>query len=320
MPTQSGNQTQTSVTKLPAWYDAGAQQALQQAQAAAAAIAHPYMGNTVAGLTPMQQNAINLTGQNIGSTNGAYALANANTQRAMNYRPSNVYGGTFLQGNISRYMNPYIQNVEKSALSNMDRAYQQNVNSIGDQAITSGAFGGSRHGVAEGVAAAENARQMGDMSAQLRSDGYNQAANMMGSDLNRAFQARMANQSAGLTAAQMRMQGANQLGSLASQKQNAYLQSLQAALQAGQISQQQAQAYLNQQQNQYNAMSDIPANQLNLLLSALNGMQVPTSTKTKVPTSGNWLTGMAGGALAGMPMGPWGMIGGGLLGGAASIY
>jgi hypothetical protein len=53
------------------------------------------------------------------------------------------------------------------------------------------------------------------------------------------------------------------------------------------------------------------------MLAALGGTQVPTTSTQKTPTSGNWLTGAAGGALAGASMGPWGMLGGGILGGIA---
>jgi hypothetical protein len=86
---------------------------------------------------------------------------------------------------------------------------------------------------------------------------------------------------------------------------------------AGQINQEQAQQLLNQNVSRYDAMSNIPANQLNLMLAALGGTQVPTTSTQKTPTSGNWLTGAAGGALAGASMGPWGALAGGLLGGIA---
>jgi hypothetical protein len=299
----------------------------------------------VAGLDPITQRAVSASGNNIGSTNAGYGAAQAGASRAMNYNPMmvgsnfnpmNVSGGSFLQGNIGAYMNPYIQNVEQASLGNMDRAYRQNLNTIGDSAIGANAFGGSRQGVAEGVAAAENARQMGDLSAQLRSQGYGQAAGMMEQDMARNMQAQMANQSmgynaaqlgqqaalanqnAGLQGAQMNLEGANQLGALTGQGQQAYMQSIQQALAAGQINQDYAQQLLNQNASQYDAMANIPANQLNYLLAALSGSQVPTTTTQKTPTSGNWLTGAAGGAMAGFgAFGLPGAIGGGLLGGIA---
>ncbi len=301
MGKSSGNQTVTTKTTLPEWYTGPAKTMFDQAQAAAANIAKPYMGNTVAGLDPITQRAVSASGANMGSTNPAFAQAGQTAANVAGYVPQN-----FLSGNIGAYMNPYIQNVEQQALGNMDRAFKNNLNQIGDGAINANAFGGSRQGVAEGVAAAENARQMGDLSAQLRSQGYGQASSMMQSDMDRAMQGQQLNLSA-----------AGQQGALAAQGQNSYLQSIQQAIAAGQINQEQAQQLLNQDISRYDAMSSIPANQLNILLAALSGAQVPTSTTQKTPTSGNFLTGAAGGAMAGMPFGLPGMFAGGLLGGIA---
>lgn len=273
MGKSSGNQTVTQKTQLPYWYSNAAQNAISFAGQAADNIAKPYLGNTVAPVDPLTGQAINLTGQNIGSTNQAFSQAQGGASGVMNYTPN-----TFLTGNIDAYMTPYIQNVENAALTNMDRAYRQNLNTIGDQAIGAHAFGGSRQGVAEGVAAAENARQMGDLSAQLRSAGFGQASSMMQSDMDRQLQG-----------ANLNLQGAGQLGNLAAAGQQEYLRGLQSAIAAGQLNQQQAQALLDQKASQYDAMRNVPLEQLNIMLSALGGTQVPSSSQTKTPTTGNSL-------------------------------
>ena len=301
MGKSQGSQKVTNKTELPSWYTGPAKAMMDQAQAAAANIAKPYQGNTVAGLDPITQQAVSYTGANMGSTNPAYAQAGQTAARVAGYTP-----GSFLTGNIGAYMNPYLQQVEQAALGNMDRAYRQNLNTIGDSAINANAFGGSRQGVAEGVAASENAREMGDLSAQLRAAGYNQAGTMMQSDMDRSMRGQELNLNAATTQ-----------GNLATNGQSAYLQGLQSAVAAGQINQEQAQQLLNQDVTRYDAMANIPAQQLNLMLAALGGTQVPTTSTQKTPTSGNWLTGAAGGALAGASMGPWGMLGGGILGGIA---
>lgn len=317
MGKSQGNQKVTTTTKLPDWYTNPAKAAMDQAQAAAASIARPYGGNTVASMDPITRQAISATGANMGATNAGFGAAQGGATRAMNYNPTGVNAGSFLQGDVGAYMNPYIQNVESQALGNMERAYRQNLNTIGDQAINARAFGGSRQGIAEGVAAAESARSMGDLSAQLRAQGYSQATDLMGQDMARSMQAQMANQNAGLQGAQLNLSAANSLGDLTAAGQTAYLQGLQQAMSAGRLNQDQEQALLNQDVARYDAMSNVPLNQLNIMLAALGGTQVPTSTTQKTPTSGNWLTGAAGGALAGLPYGPIGVIGGGLLGGLA---
>jgi hypothetical protein len=306
----SGSQrsTVTNVTQLPEWYESAAQSAIGEANTAANNIAQPYMANTVAGLDPLQQQMIGLTGQNVGSTNPAFTQAGQTAGQVAGYTP-----GSFLTGDMSAYMNPYLQNVEQAALGNLDQAYKQTLNTIGDRAINAGAFGGSRQGVAEGVAASETARQMGDLSAQLRAQGFQQASGMMQSDMDRALQGQGLN-----------LQAAGMQGDLANAGQNAYLQSIQSALSAGALNQAQAQALLDQAENQYNAMRNVPLEQLNIRLAALGGTQVPTSSTqtSRTPTSGNPFIGGLGGAMSGAQLGSMfgpigtgiGAIGGGLLG------
>lgn len=286
MGKDSGTQKTVTETKLPEWYESGATSAIANANQISANLMKPYQGNTVAGLDPLTQQVVGLTGQNIGSTNAAFGQAGQTAAGVAGYNP-----GSFLTGNIDAYMNPYIRNVEEAALGNLNRAYAQNLNTIADGAINAGAFGGSRQGIAEGVAAAENARQMGDLSAQLRAQGFGQAQGMMQSDMDRA-----------LSGQELRLNAAGMQGDLASAGQAAYLQSLQSALSAGQINQQQAQALLDQQQAQYEAMRNYPLEQLNIQLAALGGVQVPTSTTQKTPTTGSTLGTVAGAALSAIPL------------------
>lgn len=310
MGKSSGNQKTTNETKLPKWYNSASQDAIKFANQAADNLAKPYEGNTVAPLDPLQQQAIGLTGQNIGSTNPAFQSAGRTAASVAGYTP-----GSFLNGNIAQYMNPYIQNVEQAALTNMNQGFAQGLNTIADRAINAGAFGGSRQGVAEGTAASEFARQYGDLSAQLRAQGYGQAAGMMESDMNR----QMAGQ-------ELNLQAAGMQGNLAAAGQQSYLQSLQAALSAGQINQDQAQALLAQDAARYDAMRNYPLEQLNIRLAPLGSMQVPTSSTQTRPTSGNFLTGALGGAMTGAQVGSMipgvgtavGAIGGGLLGGLSA--
>lgn len=305
MGKSSGTQKTTQTTKLPAWYETGAKDAIAFSNNAAENLMKPYSGNTVAALDPLTQQAIGLTGQNVGSTNAAFDQAGRTAAGVAGYQP-----GSFLTGNIDAYMNPYLRNVEQAALGNMDRAYRQNLNTIADGAISAGAFGGSRQGVAEGVAAAENARQMGDLSAQLRAQGYGQAQGIMQSDLDRAMQGQ-----------QLNLQAAGQQGALASAGQQAYLQSLQSALAGGQINQAQAQALLDQQKAQYDAERNYPLEQLNIKLAGLGGVQVPTTTVQKTPTTGSPLGTVIGAGLSALPViGGAANALGGLASGAGPIY
>lgn len=336
MGKSQGNQTVTQQTKLPDWYTKAARDAINTASQAADTLAQPYMGNTVAGLTPEQRQAMNRTYNNVGSTNQAYNQAQAGARGVMNYdprmvragqqdytyNPINVNAGSFLNANIDQYMNPYIQSVEKQAMSRLEdqRLLSQSANA--DQAAASGAFGGSRQGIREALTDAETSRSMGELSANLRNQGFNTASGLAMQDFDRQMQADLANQQAGLNnaqfganiglqnienrlqaglanqqaglqGAQLNLEGAQSLGQLTADRQNAYLQSLQSSLAAGQMQQAQDQARLDQREDRYNAQRNYPLEQLNILLAALGGTQVPTSSSTTQPTTGNpWLQGI----------------------------
>jgi hypothetical protein len=73
-------------------------------------------------------------------------------------------------------------------MSDINRQRDLAVGQTGDAAMRAGAFGGSRHGVAQ----AETERAYGDIAARtaagLRGDAFNQAANLFGQDQQRMMQ------------------------------------------------------------------------------------------------------------------------------------
>lgn len=85
-----------------------------------------------------------------------------------------IASGGFLQ-NINDYIDPYYNQVLDSVLGRMDRNKNLAVNQIGDQATAAGAFGGSRHGVAEGTLIGEYNRNVGDVTNQIASQAFNTA-------------------------------------------------------------------------------------------------------------------------------------------------
>ena len=79
-------------------------------------------------------------------------------------------------GNINKYIDPYYQNVLDSVLGRMQTNSNLQQDQIGDAAQSSGAYGGSRHGVAEGVALGEYNKNVGDVTNQISSQAFNDAA------------------------------------------------------------------------------------------------------------------------------------------------
>lgn len=94
---------------------------------------------------------------------GAYQGALGGTAAAM--------GGP----NIAAFQNPYTQQVVGTSLGALNRARQMGINDIGAQARQAGAFGGSRHGVAEAETNRAFMDQAGQMASNLNMQGFNTA-------------------------------------------------------------------------------------------------------------------------------------------------
>jgi hypothetical protein len=123
-----------------------------------------------------------------------------------------VTAGSFLNQNISQYMNPYTQEVTNQALSDLERARQLEQQRTAAQATAAKAFGGSRQGVAE----AETNRAYGENAARLLAQqnaaGYEAAQRASEADLARQMQAAQLNQAKDLATTQQSLQLAGQFG------------------------------------------------------------------------------------------------------------
>lgn len=251
-----GTQTSTSTTTIPKWVEDASKSYLSQAQDASKALAKPYQGPVVADMNQGQTEALDRI----------RSLSN------FDLSPDKIQG----------MMNPYIQNVEQAALQQGQRALSQNLNQIADAGIRSGSAFGSRQGVMEGAAAADNANNQAMLSAQLRSQGFqNAVANTL------------AGQQAAMGAAQSGYGAASEL-------------------------QKQAQAVLAGNEAQYNAMRNYPLEQLNIMGTALGQAPYGQSTTQSQPLTSNPYMGALGGALGFSSAGlsPWL---GGALGGFAGL-
>jgi len=118
---------------------------------------------------------------------------------AMNYKPMD-----FSQQAMSQYMNPFTSQVIDNSINNMDTARQKAIQHGQTSAMNAGAYGGSRHGVADSLTNDVFAKQVGDMSSNLNMQNYGQALNQFNT----------ANQ-VGFQNAQNQMAGAGALSGLA---------------------------------------------------------------------------------------------------------
>lgn len=110
-----------------------------------------------------------------------------------------VGAGNPLDGMMG-YQNAYDDQVVNASLSDIDRSRQITQQQNASNATQAGAFGGDRHAIVEAETNRAYADQAARTAAQLRSQGFNTAANFAQADASRGLQAGVANQSAGLQA------------------------------------------------------------------------------------------------------------------------
>ena len=78
---------------------------------------------------------------------------------------------------ISNFYNPFEDRVVQQTLTDLDRQGAQQDMALRDQAVSSGAFGGSRGRLAQGELARQQERGVAEAIAGIRSGGYQDAAN-----------------------------------------------------------------------------------------------------------------------------------------------
>lgn len=76
---------------------------------------------------------------------------------------------------IAQFQNPYQQQVIDATLADINRAQQTALSQGGDAAYAAGAFGGSRHGVADSLTREAYDRNATGAVANLRAQGYQSA-------------------------------------------------------------------------------------------------------------------------------------------------
>ena len=84
---------------------------------------------------------------------------------------------------METYQNPWENQVINRSIMNVNRLTDMQQDANGAAASASGAFGGSRHGLVEAETNSAAQRNIGDLAAGLRSQGFNTAAGLAGTDI-----------------------------------------------------------------------------------------------------------------------------------------
>ena len=127
----------------------------------------------------------------------AYAQAVDPTTGLGGYQPYLTAAGTAAQaagaltgpgagtgaGSIASYMSPYQQQVIDATMADYDAQAAKSRLGLGEQAVSGGAFGSGRHGIAEAEFDALSGRGRASMLADLRQRGFQQASTARQQDL-----------------------------------------------------------------------------------------------------------------------------------------
>jgi hypothetical protein len=175
-------------------------------------------------------------GAYFGSTLGAGDMANMGR---------NLFAANLPGSDMAPYMTPWTQNVIDRTMTEMNR--QQDIDRIGieDRAIGAGAYGGSRHGVADAMLDRQWADKMGDKTAELNMMGFQNAQ-----DQQRYY--------SGL-GSQTSMQGLDQLANLSNLGFGMGRQLSQDQMAAGAMQRELVQNLIDAAKGQYGQYADWPA-------------------------------------------------------------
>lgn len=160
--------------------------------------------------TANQNNAFARAGAGTGNpTAGGYAA----TQNLLDYVPANVTAGQLSNTDLAPYMDPFERNVIDATLADFGNANAIGLNQLRASTPT-GAFNGSRQGVAEGQLTGDNMRTLASAIAGLRSQNFGQARNAAMFDIGNRFAGDQFNVNSGLQGANFRLGAANQLAGI----------------------------------------------------------------------------------------------------------
>ena len=115
---------------------------------------------------------------------------------AAGYDPSTYDAAQVAGRDLNPYLNPYTTNVIDASMRDLGNAQAASLNQQGAQASAAGAFGGSRHGIADSATRLGYSQQAGDMANKMNLANYNNAMGLAQSDVSAQNAANAANMAA----------------------------------------------------------------------------------------------------------------------------
>lgn len=285
-PSQPTTTTQIQKVELPEWVDKASESNYKFAQEIANKPLEQYQGRTVADLGRGTTDAWNMFYNTLGTGQNQFGSASNIFQGVAGAETPTVDPALLADMDLSKYMNPYTQNVVDTSMANLERSRQLATGANADAATAARAFGGSRHGIVDAVTNAETARNAGSLSAQLYSDAFNKATELATGDLGRTQAAQMANQAATLQKLGLNTSAAQGLLTTGTAMNQQRMQDISGLSSIGTQQQMQDQRVIDADVAKFNEARGYDTERLNLLLSSLGMSPYGKTETTKKETSG----------------------------------
>lgn len=272
-----------------------------------------YGGQRTAGFTPDTQTGFGLTRDvaargmpEIDRATGMAGAAGATGLGAAGYQSNAIQQQGFGQQQAQQYMSPYMNEVIERQKAAAVRDFSEQRPGRETQAIKSGAFGGYRSAIQEGVAERGLQNRMSDIEGAGRQQAFQNAQAQFERDRAASMQAqgmteqqRLAAAQYGLAGAGLGLQAAGTMGQLGSSRQGLALQQAQALQAQGTAQQNLGQRQLDTEYQDFINQRDFEKQQIAYMSNILRGVPVQPNTVQSQYANPNPLSQVAGLGIAG---------------------
>lgn len=280
----------SSTTNVPSWLSDYTQGLLARANAVAAEPYQPYGAPRIAGFSPFQSRAQDMTSENVGSWSPFTSGAKSGYEGVMQgpgalsqAKPYLDAGTSSYTDQVQKYMDPYVENVIDRSTMLAQRKLEENLlPSIKSNFIKSGTYGSAGQQRAVGQALRDTTGEITSQARAALSDAYGSGANLQGAEAMRMLQAGQT--SGNLYGQDMSQrlaasQGLGNLGQLIQSLQGRDVAGLNAA---GADQQAQQQRNLDLAYSDFLQQRDLPMNRVSWMNSIINGLpSMGTTTNTQ---------------------------------------
>jgi hypothetical protein len=273
-----------------------------------------YGGQRIAGFTPDVQQGFDITrgvaARGTPELDVAGGVLGASAMRGLSasgYTSNPIQQSAFGSEQAQQYMSPYMNEVLARQKSAAVRDFDEGRPTRETQAIKSGAFGGYRSAIQEGVAQRGLGERLSDIEASGRQKAFESAQAQFERDRAASMSAqgtteaqRLAAEQYGLAGAGLGLQAGQQMGQLGAMRQGLTLQQAQALERQGGLQQQQTQRELDMSYQDFLNQRDFERQNINFMSNILRGVPVQPSTVQNTYANPNPLAQFGGLGIAGL--------------------